>query len=439
MATNNKMVDKKVPKKAVLRQTIEYEIQLQRMQQDLKNWRTATITAENIINPYRIELYRLYKDILLDAHISAVWEARKSEIMGTNFLVYKKGKLQEKQTDFIQRKWFYDFIDYTLDSKMWGFSLIQFGDVLDNEFSDVDLVPRPYVRPEFNIVVQMWGAMTGQNYTESPYKEWSIPIGKKEDLGIMLKLGPLYIWKKTAFECWAQYCQIFGVPGRVIKTDTSDVKAYNNARKMVKEMGSTLGAVMDKDDEIEILESSSAHVGDTFKGLIEMCNQEISKLILGESSSMDPKAFVGSSQIHEKTKNQKILQDIVWLENIFKYQLIPFLNYHTDMFENCSIRIENDQQLTLQEKSDVIKMLLEGGYTIPDEYIMETFGIPTLMPIKTISNKDSIIEVPTNDTVINYIDDGIIEESTTNEIPEPEEIDETPMREMVNGELKPNL
>jgi hypothetical protein len=430
MAKDLNIKDSKIPKNAIIRQKIEYEIAIQRVQQDLAKWRNATLAAENIINPYRIELYRLAKDILLDAHINAVWNARKSEILGNNFIVYKSGKIQDKQTDFLQRKWFFDFIDYAMDSKMWGFSLIQFGNIENNEFCDIDLVPRGYVRPEMNLVVPIFGALTGEDYTKSPYKEWILPIGEKLDLGLILKLGPLYIWKKTAMESWANYCQIFGVPSRVLKVDTTDIVALRNGQRMVKEMGSSLGAVIDKEDELEILEAKGSNVGETFIGLINLCNAEISKLVLGESSSMDPKSFVGSAKIHEKTKNQMILTDIVWLENIFKYQLIPFLNSHDLNFDGCSIEIEQDQQLTQQEKGDIIVKILPF-YDIPPEYIMETFGIPTIYKLMPGQPAPII-----NSTVKTYLKEESSSAITSKEVTEDEGLDDTPIRENWTKEME---
>lgn len=412
-------VTQAVPDKAIIRRSIEWEIPVQRAQQDITKWRNAVISAESIVNPYRTELYRLYQDVMIDAHINAVWNARKSEILGTKFLVYKKGKIQADQTDIITKKWFFDFVDHSLDSKMWGFSLMQFGDIAGSEFTDIDLVPRAYVRPELNLVVPMFGSLQGKDYTKSPYKEWLIGVGDKLDLGLLMKLSPLYIWKKQAMEQWANFCQLFGVPSRVIKTDYSDSIALANARKMIKEMGSTLGAVIDKEDDIELVESSKGAAGDTFSGLIETCNAEISKLIKGESSSTDPKSFVGSVKIHEKVKDQIILQDIVWLENIFKYQLIPFLNSHNIDFDGCEIKLESDQQLTLQEKATVINDLLKA-YIIPEEYIMKEFGIPVI----------AINPKPVNNAIVeNFVAETESSEQTNSTITEASTLDESPVRE----------
>lgn len=422
-----KVEDQKVPKKAVIRKTIENEISLQRLQQEMSMWRQAVLSAENVINPLRTELYRGYKDGMNDAHLTAVWQNFKNSILGCTFQVYKKGKIQKDQTDFIMRKWFYEFMNHALDSKLWGNSLIQFGDIEDNEFVNIDLVPRWYVRPELNLVVPYFGSIAGTDYTLAPYKDWLISIngdGSKSDLGLLMKIMPYYLWKKTALAAWGNYVQLMGIPMVTIKTDTTDAVALQNAQRMVKEMGNALRAVIDKEDEIELVESKSSSVSDNFQGLIDICNFEISKIILGESSSMDPKAFVGSVQSHEKTKDQNVEAAIRWLENIFKYQLVPFLNSHGLDFNGCEIRIERDQVLTLSEKSDVMAKLLPY-YQIPEDYIMAEFDIPTIARI--VPNGQ--ISVPENEITENYTSNDDFESDTKEEVVPNNDLSDSPIRE----------
>lgn len=422
-----KVPNQKVPQKAVIRQTIEHEISLQRLQQEMSMWRQAVISAENVINPLRTELYRGYKDCELDAHLSAVWQNFKNAILGCQFIVYKKGKIQKDQTEFINKEWFYHFCGNALDAKLWGHSLIQFGNIIDNEFSSVDLVPRWYVRPELDLVVPMFGQIHGEDYTKAPYKEWVISIsgnGNKNDLGLLMKLMPYYLWKKAALAAWGNYVQLMGVPARIIKTDTSDAIALKNAQRMVKDMGSSLAAVIDKEDEIQLLESSSSNVSANFQGLIDICNFEMSKIILGESSSMDPKAFVGSAEIHEKTKDQNIEAAIRWLENIFRYKLIPFLNSHDLGFDGCEIKLQNDQVLTLSEKAEIVKGLLPY-YQIPEDYIMTEFGIPSIKRIKT----NDIASEEENDIIDNYEENSDADIFTPNTPMEDDGISDSPIRE----------
>ncbi|MFK5283719.1 hypothetical protein ACI3PL_29500, partial [Lacticaseibacillus paracasei] len=65
----------------------------------------------------------------------------------------------------------------------------------------------------------------GVFYTDEPYSNWCIGVGSKRDLGLLLKLTPLVIWKKNAMGAWAEYIEKFGVPIRVGKTDSLDKKS----------------------------------------------------------------------------------------------------------------------------------------------------------------------------------------------------------------------
>ena len=422
-----KVKNTKVPKNAIIRQTIESEISLQRLQQEMSMWRQAVLSAENVINPLRTELYRGYKDAVLDAHLSAVWQNFKNAILGCDFVVFKKGKIQADQTEFILKQWFYEFCNHALDSKLWGNSLIQFGNIVDNEIMNVDLVPRWYVRPELNLVVPMFGALQGADFTEAPYKDWTLSIngnGSKQDLGLLLKIMPYYLWKKTALAAWGNYVQLMGVPIRTIKTDTTDAVALRNAQRMVKDMGSSLAAVIDKEDTLELIESKSSSVSENFMGLINICNFEMSKIILGESSSMDPKAFVGSVVVHEKTKDQNIEATIKWLENIFKYQLVPFLNSHGLPFDGCEIKIQNDQVLTLAEKSKILVSLLPF-YEVPEDYIMNEFGIPTVKR----TQPNGMVAQSENDITENYDKADETSTETRTQVTEDDELSNSPIRE----------
>ena len=57
--------------------TITQPTQLYRSRQDISTWRAALTSAESLVNPQRYNLYRIYKDVELDAHISAAIMQRK--------------------------------------------------------------------------------------------------------------------------------------------------------------------------------------------------------------------------------------------------------------------------------------------------------------------------------------------------------------------------
>lgn len=361
----------------IYRHQVKIPQTLTRTTQDIGKWRSALNSAENVIYPNRTELYRIYKDIMLDAHLSSIIETRKNAILGAKFIVTKSGKVKEEKTDLIQRKYFIDFCSLAMDSIFYGHSLIQFGDFKNDEFADVTLVPRQYVKPEFNCVVSNPSQINGQSYLEEPFNKWCLGVGDKLNLGLLAKAAPLVIWKKNAFSSWAEYIEKFGVPYRIFKTDTRDSVTYQNAVSMLSQMGSSLYAVLDKEDEFELVEAGKSSASEIFENLINMANSEMSKLILGQTSSTDQKSYVGAAEVHERIMHQIFEADQVFIENLFNYQLVPFLNLHGLDFNNLKIEVEADNELSLIEKS-VIDIALLQFYDMPPEYILKTYGTPVI-------------------------------------------------------------
>lgn len=381
--------DKPLPEKAIITKKISYQNTLARTKQDIATWRSALQSAESLQYPNRAELYRLYKDVVLDAHLTSLIETRKNAILSSNFIVTKKDKEKTDKTEFIKKKWFYDFVNLALDSKFYGYSLIQFGEFKNDEFSDLTLVPREYVKPEFSIVVPTPYQQTGENYLESPYKEWLIGVGEKTDLGLLAKAAPLVLWKKGALQAWAEYTEVFGVPMRIGKTNTRDEATRGNMEAMLRDMGNSAWGVFDTDEVVELIETNKNSASEIFEKLIEKCDEQLSKLILGQTSTADQKSFVGSANVHERILHQINEADEIFMENIFTYQLVPFLNMHNLGFNGLKIESEADDELNLEQKSIIDLKLLEF-YDIPPEYILETYGTPVIA--KAISASTASVE-----------------------------------------------
>lgn len=367
----------------IFQKEIKLPVTLIRSRQDISTWRNAVIAAESIQFPNRYELYRLYKDVLNDAHLSSLIETRKNAILSSQFIVTKNGKENESKTEYITKKWLYDFINLALDSKFWGFSLIQLGDFINDEFIDVSLIPRQYVKQEFNLVANI-GAITGENYLDPKYTDWYIPVGDKRDLGLLMKAAPLVLWKKGALSAWAEYTEKYGTPYRIVSTDTRDAATHQNAVDMLSQMGSSLWAVLNKEDKFELLEPKNSSASDIFKNLIDVCNSELSKLILGQTSTSDEKAHVGASRVHENVMHQVNKADLVFIQNIFTYQLIPLLNKRGLGFNGYKIEAEADDEIELLEKAKIDIQLLKY-YDIPQDYILETYGTPVIPRTTPIS------------------------------------------------------
>lgn len=364
-----------MPKTADIRKRISTPTQLYRGATDIATYKLAVTAAESLISPQRRQLYTIYKNIELDAHLTAAVNQRKNLTLCKDFDVLLNGEESEDLEKIIKQKWFRDFIDYSLDAIFYGHSLIQFDSVVNDAFKAVELVPREYVKPEFHIVTNTYADLTGADYLEAPYNNWCIGVGKPKDLGLYLKAAPLVIWKKNALGAWSEFVEIFGSPIRIGKTNVRDEETRSNMENYLRNMAVASYGVFDTDDLIELVESNRSDAYQVFDMMVTRCNSEISKLINNQTSTLDEKSFVGSAEVHERILQQVSYQDEFFIEGVLNYQLVPMMTRLGIFPEGVTISVKAEDDLSLIEQSKIdIELIKTGKFTFSPEYLNEKYG-----------------------------------------------------------------
>jgi hypothetical protein len=371
-------VSKNIPTGQNIKQKVVVERELTRSAQNVNKWRTATITAESVINPNRTELYKIYKDVVLDAHLSALMNTIKLKVTSGDFdLCNADGTENEEASDLLNSEWFTFYLEMFIESLFYGHSLIQLGGVKNDKFIDFELIPREHVRPEFQMVVpdQWTYANNGVKYNEPPYSDWIIEIGNRHDLGLLHKATPLVLWKKGVLGAWSHFSELFGTPLRVGKTNILDPNSRKNMDAMLKNMGGSNYAVLNTDDVIELVERSNSDSFQVFNAFIDRLNSEMSKLILGQTGTTDEKSFVGSAQVHNDILATYITAIKSKIENHVTAVILPKMASFGMIPQGLKFRWDNEESVSLLNKFDFTKELLKY-YKIPAEWINETFSIP---------------------------------------------------------------
>lgn len=170
-----------------IRKQIAYETDLSRFRQDIARWRRSFPLAESKTNPNRVELLRCIKDAMLDAHITACIQQRKNAILCRDFNITIDDEENDEQTNILKVDWFYKFMDVVLDIPAMGYSLIDFGPMIEDKFPELQLVPREYVCPEYQVVSQYQGGCDGVDYTDPKWAAWNMFVGDRYDFGFMAK------------------------------------------------------------------------------------------------------------------------------------------------------------------------------------------------------------------------------------------------------------
>lgn len=355
---------------------ITYKQHIYRVATDMAAYKYGVLSAENYQFPNRYQLYQTYISTILDAHLTAAWEQRKNLTLRKEFVIRnEKGDVDEAKSELLKKKWFRELLCYALESKLWGHSLVQLGDYdkAKKEFLSCELIPRQYVNPPKHCVIANYTDQTGLDYTLPEYAEWVIPFGSDWDLGILQKASPYIIWKKNALGAWAEYQEGFGVPLRIGKTDSQEPNTVNNMQSFLSNFGISKWGLFKKSDQIEIIDSTNSDASKVFDDMINRVNSEISKLILGQTSTMDEKAFTGSAEVHERVLDTYEDADEHFIMSELNYKLKPLLVARGLMSDTDQFGYEEEDGRDAIEQIKIDAELMKY-FNLSPEYIKETYG-----------------------------------------------------------------
>lgn len=367
-----------VDEKTVKSKVIELALQATSLtKQGIQEWRDAWETALNYEKPRRADLIEVYRDAIADLQVYGAIRNRMLKTLSRKFKVIdsETGEENVEATKALNKKWFRKFCTLALSSEYWGHSLIQFGDQIGERFTNVKIVNRAHVVPEFGIIIRELSDDDGISYRKGGLTEWVIEVGEEDNLGLLLKLAPQAIAKRHMMQYWDEFGEIFGIPIRIAKTSTRDAKENSKIDNMLQNMGSAAWGRFAQGTDIEIKESSKGDAYNVFDKRIERCNSEISKGVNGQTMTMDDGSSKSQAQVHESVSDDIVESDGTDLEYVINDDLIPFLirKGFTAFNDNSKFIWDDTKELTLSEQMEIDKWLLEH-FEIEEEYFKEKYN-----------------------------------------------------------------
>lgn len=352
---------------------------------DIAAWRRAWQIAIDVEYPRRIELYNIYTDVEIDNHLSGIIEQLTNSVISRSFKIYdiRTGKEVPELTLLLEDEWFKDFMHYVLQARYWGHSLIQLGDIVVNpmgrkRFSNIELIPRQHVVPEFGIILtDIYDDYSkGIPYRNGKISQWLIEAGKPNDLGLHLKCAPQAISKKNMMAFWDQFGEMFGMPIRIAKTNTTDPKERGRLERMLADMGAAAWGLFPDGTEIDIRETSRGDAFEVYDRRIDRANTEMSKAVLTVTMTADDGSSRSQSEVHERMLQLTIEQQADWLKDIINNQLIPKLIMLGFPFEaNHYFNWDYAVDYTPEQQLEIEKMLLTY-FDVDDQYFIEKYNVP---------------------------------------------------------------
>lgn len=351
---------------------------------DVMVWKNALSMAQNVENPKMFPYYNLIADMSLDAHTISQIQNRKLKTIGANFSIKKaNGDTHDDLTHQLQKSgWLNDIINHILDARFFGYTLLELDRKENEEIAPgqlptplISLIPRQNVIPQKGIIVKDYSDDKGIDYLNATeYGTWLLDFGKVGDLGIVNKAVPHILFSRFAQSCWSELCEIYGIPPRVMHTNTQDPNALRRAEQMMTDMGAAAWFIIDETEKFEFAQSATSANGQVYDGLIKLCRDNISLLFSGAIIGQDTKH--GSKG--KEQSSQDVLEDLVnadqrVVEQYMNDKVLPAL-YRIGILPEDGLTLIYDQVEDIGELWNRTRDLLPYS-TIDNEWIKTKFGI----------------------------------------------------------------
>ena len=189
-----------------------------------------------------------------------------------------------------------------------------------------------------------------------------------------------YLFKNYGMKSFVIFCEVFGVPLRLGKYDQNssadDKQALWDA---LKGLGVDAAAMISKSTEIEFPESQKGSTTALYDVLINLCNREMSKAVLGHTgSSESTPGKLGEEDTAKEVRFDLIESDALAIDYVISEQLIkPLVAFNfgpRSAYPYYKTKISKPKDLIAVAEVDA--QLVQMGWRMPESYVSEIYGRP---------------------------------------------------------------
>ena len=353
-----------------------------RSRKNIQKWRQAITAAEDPENPRWYLMQDLIDDIITDAHLSSVIALRKASTLNHRFYVIDRnsGEQLDEQTQLLEKKWFYDFLEAALDAIPRKFTLLEF--FREGENIAFNLIPRRNVCPQLK---RVYLEAAGNQFIDYSKFNNLVEISHSSKFGLINDVAANVIWKRDLMQSNAEFSERFGMP--LITATTSnkaDVPRINSALQNLGEAGS---GVLPSGTDIQVHNLPNA--GNPEKVYLEPIgfhDKQISKRFLGSTTITDEGANRSQTQVHKDLLDDKIaLDDKRLIMFVINDYLFPVMQMYGLPFDSAKMQFKFDEteDLTLTEQWEMTAEAM-NWFELDHDEVRKTFNLP-ITGVKTMN------------------------------------------------------
>jgi phage gp29-like protein len=385
-------------------------VQMQRIKVDVNGWRRCMSEAEYAYYPFRVRMQQMFIDTILNGHVASLMERRQDlTMLRKRKVVDATGVQSDDLTQYWQEsEWVNDFIQYSLDAEFFGYSLIEFGDIINDEFKDLSIVRRWNVSPDRREATTFPYNPNGLKFDNDPYKNWHVFVKTRSEngvspcgYGLFYKIAIYEIYLRNTLGYNGDFVELYSQPYRVGKTTKTTESERAELEAALQNMGSAGYAIIDPSDEIAFLETALGGTGyKGYESLESRCQKTVSKLILGHADAIDSTpGKLGSGQPSDglamdgspvaMALGDKQTKDGRKIQGIINNQLNPnlkALGFKYALPDGYKFIFSNDAEVQETRKKEddanlstatIAQTMKTAGLKMDAAYFQERTGIPT--------------------------------------------------------------
>ena len=385
----------KVTAKKQAPKTETQKTQVERERWTAVKWRESLREAENVYNPQRVLMQKLFNDVILDGYVKSAISKRKNLTLLKDFeFLNPDGSENEEIEKFFDKIWFKKLINYILDAEAFGYSVIKFTEVTNEGASDVEIIRRAFFETESEIIKSFLYSSSGISINDESLKDWIIYVktdsedgNSKCGYGYLYSVALYFIYLRNNYGYNADYVEKFITPFIIAKSHKTEEDERNDYLfESLKNLASSSVAIVDPTDEIEFLESKNTSSGYQVFADWELRNiKAIYKIILGHADAMDSTAGkLGNNNEVQNALNEIESLDCAKVENVINNQVLPKLRNLGVIIPNVYFKFSNDKEEVKEKENEIahqksvaemLKTLTEAGYKIDSKTASELLEI----------------------------------------------------------------
>lgn len=335
-----------------------------------------------------IENLRIYRELLRDDQVAAVWQQRRLALTSCDTVVEagaedaaSQAAAEALQAELDLLNWD-DVTEKMLFSVFYGWGVAEILWRPDGSRVAFDrIVVRDRARFRFDRQANLylwqlgwrpmperkfWVINTGGDHHDDPY-----------GLGLAHSLYWPVFFKRNDIKFWLVFLEKFGMPTALAKVPAgqiNDPATVSKAIAMLRQIATDAGVVVPDNVAVELLEAARGGAAD-YQSLHDAMNGAISKIVVGQTMTTDSGSSRAQAQVHERVA-QAIVEadsDLLcgsfnagpvkwWTEWNFPGATPPRVRRHTEAPEDLNSRADRDTKIYAL------------GYEPTEDYIRNSYG-----------------------------------------------------------------